>query len=144
MKILLRNRLAKFNYESIKEYEAGIVLVGTEVKSLIKANGDITNSFAIFKKNEIYLLNMHIRKYKFGSFTNHDENRSRKLLLHRKEINYLAHRCKLERLQIIPVNVYIAKKKIKVRLALAKGKKMIDKRRSIQERELQRRMKKYY
>lgn len=145
MKILLSNRALTFNYEIIKEYEAGIVLSGTEVKSLVQGRGDLSNTYVVFRKNEAYVINMHINKYSFGNIHNHEEKRSRKLLLHKHEILKIALRCKQEHLSLIPHFVYLSKRhKIKLSISLARGKKLHDKRQAIKERDQKRELQKYY
>lgn len=138
MKILLTNKKAYFNYEVKEEYEAGIELKGTEVKSLQKNNASITESYVTFKKGEAYITNMHISPYEEGNIFNVNPTRPRKLLLHRKEITKLMFDVKKESLTIIPLKIYWKKNKIKVLIGLAKGKKLHDKRESIKERDLKR------
>lgn len=132
------NREARFNYFVLEELEAGIVLTGTEIKSIRNGKCNIKDSYAIIRNMEVYLLNMHINEYKEGNIFNHDPKRTRKLLLHKKEINKLNERINLEGLTLIPLKVYFKENKLKVLLGLCKGKKVFDKRETIKERELKR------
>jgi len=142
--IEILNRQAKFNYEILETYEAGIVLTGTEIKSLKVGNANIKDSYAIIKESEIYLLNMHISHYEEGNIFNHDETRTRKLLLHKKEILKLKNKIDLNGYTIIPLKIYFVKNKAKVLIGLAKGKKNYDKREDIKKRDIEREMKKEF
>ena len=119
----INNRKAKFDYTILEEIEAGMVLKGTEVKSIKDGKANIKDSYAIIKNGEVYLLNMHISEYKEGNIFNHEETRTRKLLLHKKEILKLRDKVDLQGLTLIPLKVYFKKNKAKVLLGLAKGKK---------------------
>jgi len=132
------NRKAKFNYEILKEYECGIALVGTEVKSIKKGSVDITDSYGKIKNNEIELINMYIAKYDEGNINNHDERRTRKLLLHKNEIKKIKKEIELNGYTLIPLKLYFIKGKAKILLGVAKGKKIYDKRRSEKEKEIKR------
>ena len=140
----INNRQAKFNYTILEEVEAGIVLKGTEVKSIKDGKANIKDSYAIIKNSEIFLLNMHISEYKEGNIFNHEEKRTRKLLLHKKEILKLRDKIELQGLTLIPLKVYFVKNKVKVLIGLAKGKKNYDKRESIKERDIERSLQKNY
>ena len=140
----INNRKAKFDYTIIEEIEAGMVLKGTEVKSIKDGKANIKDSYAIIKNGEVYLLNMHISEYKEGNIFNHEETRTRKLLLHKKEILKLRDKVDLQGLTLIPLKVYFKKNKAKVLLGLAKGKKTYDKRESIKERDIKRNLEKNY
>ena len=129
------NRKASFNYFIQEEIECGIALTGTEIKSIREGKANIKDSYAIIRNNECFLLNMHITKYKEGNIFNHEENRTRKLLLHRKEILKLKNYLELEGLTLIPLKLYFKGNKLKVSLGVCKGKKLYDKRESIKERE---------
>jgi len=134
------NRKARHDYNIIEEYECGIVLKGTEIKS-IRSNGcNIADSYGNIRKSELYILNMFIGLYKEGNIFNHSETRTRKLLMHKKEIAKLEEKIKLEGLTLIPLKVYLKKNKVKVLLALCKGKKDYDKRESIKERDIKRQL----
>ena len=140
----INNRKAKFDYTILEEIEAGMVLKGTEVKSIKDGKANIKDSYAIIKNGEVYLLNMHISEYKEGNIFNHEETRTRKLLLHKKEILKLRDKVDLLGLTLIPLKVYFKKNKAKVLLGLAKGKKTYDKRESIKERDIKRNLEKNY
>ena len=134
----IKNKKAYFNYFIETELEAGLVLVGTEIKSVRQGKIDITDSYIRIKNNEAYIINMFIDKYESGNIFNHEPSRERKLLLHKKEIKKLLESVKKEGYSIIPLKVYINKGKAKVLISIARGKKLYDKRRSIKERDLQR------
>lgn len=138
------NRKAKYDYYIEDTYEAGIVLTGTEIKSIRIGKANIKDSYAIIRNEEIYLLNTHIAAYDQGNIFNHDENRTRKLLLHKKEIKKLNNKIILEGYTLIPLKIYFVKDKAKVLIGLCKGKKNFDKRQIIKERDLQRESQKNY
>lgn len=147
-KINILNKRARFEYEILEEYEAGIMLTGTEIKSIRMSKASIAESFCEFVREELYVINMSIEEYKFGTFYNHKVKRERKLLLHKQELNKLEKRVKDVGNTIIPFKLYInAHGKAKLLIALARGKKLYDKRETIKEREnkrsLDRIMKKY-
>ena len=127
-KIICLNRKASFNYFFIELLEAGIVLKGSEVKSLRDGKGSIADSYAIDNNGELYLINSHIPLYRPSSYNNHDPKCDRKLLLNKKEINKLIGRINQEGLTLIPTKLYFLKGKVKVEIAVAKGKKLYDKR----------------
>tara|TARA_Y100001970_G_scaffold215546_1_gene263719 strand:- start:2203 stop:2673 length:471 start_codon:yes stop_codon:yes gene_type:complete len=127
-KIICLNRKASFNYYFKEFLEAGIVLKGSEVKSLRDGKASIADSYALDKNGEIYLINSHIPLYRQSSYNNHDPKEDRKLLLKKKEINSLIGRINQEGLTIVPIKLYFFKGKAKVQLAVAKGKKLYDKR----------------
>ena len=126
-KIICLNRKASFNYFFYEIFEAGIVLQGSEVKSLRDGKGSIADSYAVDKNGEIFLINSHIPAYKQSSYNNHNPKSDRKLLLKKKEINKLIGRINQDGLTIIPTKMYFLKGKAKVELALSKGKKLYDK-----------------
>ena len=127
-KIICLNRKASFNYFFIELLEAGIALKGSEVKSLRDGKGSIADSYAIDKGGELFLINSHIPLYRQSSYNNHNPKGERKLLLKRKEINKLIGRINQEGLTIVPTKLYFVKGKVKVQIAVAKGKKLYDKR----------------
>ena len=127
-KIICLNRKASFNYFFIELLEAGIALKGSEVKSLRDGKGSIAASYAIDKGGELFLINSHIPLYRQSSYNNHNPKGERKLLLKRKEINKLIGRINQEGLTIVPTKLYFVKGKVKVQIAVAKGKKLYDKR----------------
>lgn len=141
------NKRARFDYFIEEEIEAGIVLTGTEIKSVRAGKCNIVDCYGIIKNNEIFLLNMFISHYKEGNIYNHDETRTRKLLLHKKEIKKLSDAISREGKTLVPLKLYFKDNKLKVLLGLAKGKKNYDKRESIKEndlkREAQKKIKKY-
>ena len=128
LKIISNNRKARFNYFFKEFFEAGIVLKGSEVKSLRDGKANISESYAFDEQGEIYLVNSHIPSYKESSYNNHDPKRNRKLLLNKREINKLIGRINIEGFTLIPTKLYFKKGKAKVEIAVAKGKKMHDKR----------------
>ena len=139
----IQNRKAKYNYFVEEELECGIELLGNEVKSLRLGNANIKDSYGIIKNGEIYILNMHIKKYdQASSVENINETRSRKLLLHKKEIKKLSNKINLEGYTLIPLKVYLKENKFKVLLGLCKGKKNYDKRNTIKERDIKRNIEK--
>ena len=124
----IKNRKASYDYEIEDTYEAGIVLKGTEVKSIREGKANLKDSYAIIKNGEAFLLNMHISEYDKGNIFNHDPLRTRKLLLHKKEILKLGQKVKEKQFTIIPTKVYLVRGKAKLEIALGKGKKLYDKR----------------
>lgn len=136
MEILNKKAFHDYFIENI--YEAGIVLMGTEIKSIRKGNCNIKDCYGIIKNHEVYLLNMYIGQYKEGNIFNHDETRSRKLLLHKKEIKKLEQEIELKGNTLVPVKIYLKNNRVKVSLAVCKGKKNYDKRESIKERDIKR------
>ena len=127
-KIICLNRKASFNYFFIELLEAGISLKGSEVKSLRDGKGSIADSYAVDINGELFLINSHIPLYRQSSYNNHDPKGDRKLLLNRKEINKLIGRINQDGLTLIPTKLYFVKGKVKVEIAVAKGKKLFDKR----------------
>ena len=127
-KIICLNRKASFNYFFIELLEAGIALKGSEVKSLRDGKGSIADSYALDKAGELFLINSHIPLYRQSSYNNHNPKEERKLLLKKKEINKLIGRINQEGLTIVPTKLYFIKGKVKVQIAVAKGKKLYDKR----------------
>lgn len=134
----IKNKKAYFNYFIEDELEAGIALVGTEIKSVRKGSVNITDSYMRIKNNEAYIINMFIEKYDSGSIFNHDPSRERKLLLHKKEIKKLLEKVQKESYTLIPLKIYLKNGKAKILLGIARGKKLYDKRESIKKRDLQR------
>lgn len=138
------NRKAKFDYFIEDEIEAGIALTGTEIKSIRAGRVNMGDSYAIIKNEEIFLLNTHISPYEQGNIFNHDELRTRKLLMHKKQIKKLNNKVTLEGYTLIPLKIYFVKGKAKVLVGLCKGKKNYDKRETIKERDLDREMAKNF
>ena len=135
LKIISNNRKARFNYFFNEFFEAGISLMGSEVKSLRDGKANISESYAHDINGEIFLINSHIPTYKESSYNNHDPKRNRKLLLNKKEINKLLGKIHRENLTLIPTKLYFKKGKAKIEIAVAKGKKLYDKRQSIKKRD---------
>ena len=138
------NRKARFNYDIIDTIECGIVLKGTEIKSIRAGKANIKDSYGIIKNNEAYILNMHISPYENGGVFNHEETRTRKLLLHKNEILKLKNKLELEGFTLIPLKVYFVDGKAKIELGLCKGKKLYDKREDVKKRDIEREIAKKY
>ena len=136
--IIAKNPNAYHNYNILDTLETGIVLFGTEIKSIRQGKVNLKDSYAIIKNGECFLLNMHIAPYEQGNLFNHEETRTRKLLLHKKEILKLSDKIKLEGFTLIPIKLYITRGKAKILLGVAKGKKTYDKRESIKKRDIER------
>jgi SsrA-binding protein len=140
-KVVCQNRKATFDYQIDEVLEAGLVLLGPEVKSLREGRANLTDSYAKIKGEEVYLYNMHITPYPYAHHMNLDPLRTRKLLLHGKEIKRLIGKTKEKGYTLIPTKVYFSEKgKAKAEIALAKGKRQYDKRRALKEKELKREM----
>ncbi|MCQ2130404.1 MAG: SsrA-binding protein SmpB [Bacteroidales bacterium] len=140
-KVQINNRRASFDYEFLETYEAGIVLVGTEIKSLRQGKASLSDSFCYFVNGELYVKGMNIATYFWGSWGGHEPARDRKLLLTKKELKHLAQAVKLKGLTIVAVRAYIAENGYaKLHIALAKGKHEYDKRQSIKDKDLRREM----
>ena len=132
----IKNRKAYFDYFIEKEIEAGIVLTGTEIKSIRNGSCNLKDSYAKIKNSEAYVINMFISKYDEGNRFNHDERRTRKLLLHKTEIKHLLEYTSKEGYTLIPLKLYFKNQKAKILIGVCKGKHNYDKRRTIKEREL--------
>jgi SsrA-binding protein len=138
-KVIAVNRRARHEYFIEETFETGIVLTGTEVKSLRLGRGNLADSFAMISNNEVFLHNCHISPYDFGNRFNHDPLRTRKLLLHREEIRRLGSKTREKGLTLVPLQIYLNEKgRFKVEVALAKGKKLYDKREDIAKRDASR------
>jgi SsrA-binding protein len=135
-KINIRNKKASFEYEFIETFVAGIQLFGTEIKSIRAGKANIGDSFCYFNGNELYVKEMHISEYKFGSYYNHEEKRERKLLLNRKELDKLDRKTKESGLTIVPLRIFLNQKGFaKMEIALCRGKKHYDKRESLKQKD---------
>ena len=132
------NREARYNYFILESIECGIALTGTEIKSIRNGKVNLKDSYAIIRNHEVFLVNTHIAEYSEGNIFNHDTRRSRKLLLHKKEILKLESKVALEGLTLIPLKLYFNKNKVKILLGVCRGKKNFDKRETIKTRELNR------
>jgi len=138
MKIICQNRKAYHDYFIEETLEAGIALTGTEVKSLREGKANVKDSYVIIKDNGVFLLNSHISQYSHGNIMNHDPLRTRKLLLHQKEINRLRGKTTVRGFTLIPLKMYFKGPFAKVEIALAKGKRLFEKRETIKEKEARR------
>ena len=134
--------LVEGNKNGNNKFEAGIVLTGTEIKSIRNGNANIKDSYAIIKNGEVFLLNMFISEYKEGNIFNHEETRTRKLLLHKNEIRKINDKIKIKGLTIVPLKVYFVRGKAKVEIGIARGKHTYDKKETIKQRDIDREMKK--
>jgi SsrA-binding protein len=134
-KIVTTNRKARHDYHIVDTMEAGMVLLGTEVKALRAGKANLKDSYAIVRASEVYLLKAHISEYAHGNYNNHDPERERKLLLHRREIRKLIGKVQEGGFTLVPLKLYFREGKVKVQLALARGKKQYDKRHDIAKRE---------
>jgi SsrA-binding protein len=132
------NRRARFEYEKLESLEVGLALTGTEIKSIRLGNVSITEAYARLREHELWLLNFTIPAYKEGSYFNHEPNRPRKLLLHREQIARLSARAAEKGLTLVPWRLYFKNGRVKLELALVRGKKLWDRRRDIQARDVQR------
>lgn len=134
------NRKARYDYFIEEEYECGIVLKGTEIKSIRNGSANFNDSYVHIRNNEMFILNMYIAAYKEGNIFNHDEARTRKLLMHKKEIKKIDSKVKLEGYTLIPLKLYFRRNKAKILIGLCKGKKNYDKRETIKQRDIKRQM----
>lgn len=140
-KLIAKNKKAFHEYEVLDRYEAGLVLTGTEVRSLRENNCQLTDSFALVRNGEVWLHNVHIAPFAQGNINNPDPDRKRKLLLHKKEIRELQEAIREKGMAVVPLKMYFAENSlVKVQIAIAKGKKLYDKRQSMAERDSRREM----
>ncbi len=142
MDVIVQNKKARFEYFIEDTFEAGLVLKGSEIKSVRLKKVNIQDAYILIKNSEAFVINMHISSYAFSSLFNHDETRRRKLLLHKHEINKLETKKKLQGLTIIPLKLYMKDGLAKLEIALAKGKKLHDKRHDLQTKDMNMRLKK--
>jgi SsrA-binding protein len=134
--IQIKNKKASFNYELSDRYIAGIQLYGTEIKSIREGKAGLVDSYCVFEKNELWVKNMHIAEYKFGSFANHESKRERKLLLTKRELSKLSRATQETGFTLVPTMLFINEKGLaKLEIALARGKKNYDKRQTLKEKE---------
>ena len=138
MKLIANNKKAFHDYFIEDTYEVGIVLTGTEIKSVRAGNANIKDSYGVIKNNEVFLLNMFISQYKEGNIFNHDETRTRKLLLHKKEIKKINEKVNNQGLTLIPLKLYFKNNILKVELGICRGKKNYDKREALKEKDIKR------
>ena len=137
-KVIATNRKARHDYSIVDSFEAGVMLTGTEVKSLRLGRASLVDGFATIDDGEVFLRNVHIPEYEQGSWTNHEPRRTRKLLLHRAEIERLIGKTKESGLTLVPLSLYFSAGKVKVELALARGKRSYDKRQDLARRDADR------
>ena len=138
-KVSIKNRKASFEYEFIQKYTAGIILVGTEIKSIRANKASISDAYCVIIDSEVIIKNLHISEYKYASFINHEPKRERKLLLNKQEINKIKNRVQEKGFALVPTRLFINDKGIaKLEIAVAKGKKIYDKRESIKEKDIKR------
>lgn len=143
-RINIKNRKASFEYAFEELFTAGMVLTGTEIKSIREGRANINEAHCIFQKGELFIKNMYIDEYKYGTHYNHDPRRDRKLLLNKKEIRKLFTKVKEKGLTIVPVRLFLNNRGLaKLEIALAKGKKLYDKREDIKQRDIKRDMERY-
>ena len=147
-KIVSDNRQARYRYEILETYEAGIELKGTEVKSIREGKSNLRDGYALIRNGEAWLLNVHISPYQIASeYFNHDPRRTRKLLLHRREISKLIGKVEEKGLTLVPLKMYLKRGLVKVTIGLGRGKKLFDKRESLkkkqEKRDIDRAMKRY-
>lgn len=134
--INIKNRKATFDYEILETFTAGIVLTGTEIKSLRQGKAGLTDTYCMVENHELWVKNMYIAEYSYGSYNNHTTHRDRKLLVTRKELNRIAKQAEQPGYSIVPLRVFINERGLaKIVIAVARGKKLYDKRQSIKERE---------
>ena len=139
--LIFKNRKASFNYSFSDKYTAGVILKGSEIKSIKDQAVDFSNSYCIVKNNEIFIIGMNIKEYKFANLNNHDPDRDRKLLLNRKEINQIKKKVSEKKFSIIPTKLFMSSRGlIKIEIGLGKGKKEYDKREDIKQRDIDRRL----
>jgi SsrA-binding protein len=143
IKIIGTNRKANFEYEILNRFEAGIVLLGTEVKSLREGKVNLADAYGRYQSNELWLVNAHINEYKFGNLNNHDPLRKRKLLMNKKELRKIKAQLEEKGLTLVVTKIYFKNSKIKVEIALGRGKKLYDKRETIKSRDTERKLKDY-
>lgn len=138
VKTIATNRKARHDYFIEDSFEAGLVLSGTEIKSIRAGQVSLRDSFAMIKEAELWLMNVHIAPYERGTYANHEPRRPRKLLMHRREINRIAGKLQEKGLTLVPLRVYLKDNRAKVELGLARGKKQYDKRATLREKETRR------
>ncbi len=142
--IEIKNRKALYDYLISDTYEAGIVLTGTEIKSIRDGKANLKDSYAIVRNGEVFILNMHISHYENGNIFNHNETRTRKLLLHKNEILKIKDKISIKGYTLVPIKLYFSKNKAKILLGIGKGKKIYDKREALKEKDINRQIRKEY
>lgn len=139
----IRNKKAYFDYFIEDQYETGIVLTGTEIKSIRRGSANLKDCYVRIKNDEAFIINMLIAKYEQGNIFNHDERRERKLLLHKKEIKKIKAKIMQEGYSVVPLKMYLSNGRAKLLIGVAKGKKLYDKRETIKKREMEREVREY-
>ena len=142
--IEIKNRKALYDYSISDTYEAGIVLTGTEIKSIRDGKANLKDSYAIVRNGEVFILNMHISHYENGNIFNHNETRTRKWLLHKNEILKIKDKISIKGYTLVPIKLYFSKNKAKILLGIGKGKKIYDKREALKEKDINRQIRKEY
>ena len=140
IKVIATNRKANFEYEIINKYEAGIVITGTEVKSLREGKVNLQESYGRIIKDEVWIVNSHINEYKYGNINNHEPTRNRKLLLNKREIRKIKQQLQEKGLTLVPLKIYFKGSLVKVEIGIARGKKLYDKRESLKTKDATREM----
>ena len=140
VEVIARNKRARHDYEVLDTWEAGLVLTGTEVKALREGRANLTDAFGIVNEGEVFLLNLHIGGYGHGNVFNHEPTRTRKLLLHKREIRRMIGAVERQGLTLVPLDLYFKRGRVKTRLALVRGKQQHDKREDLKKREAEREM----
>ena len=143
LKVFASNRKANFKFKLLSKYEAGIQLLGSEVKSIREGNVNIKESYVKINKNELYVVGMHIGEYSHSGYSSHDVLREKKILLHKLEISKIIKEVSVKGKTIVPTKVYVKKGKIKLEISIAEGKKMWDKREDKKDQDIQRRISRY-
>lgn len=138
MKLICNNKKASFDYFLLDTYEAGIKLTGTEIKSIRAGKVNINDAYVVVRNGKVFILNMFIGKYDLGNIFNHEERRSRELLLHRSQINKVSGKLQTEGITLVPTKLYFVDALVKVEFAIAKGKKLYDKREDLKRKDLMR------
>jgi SsrA-binding protein len=136
--LIVRNKRARHDYEILDTWEAGLVLTGTEVKALREGRANLTDAFGILNAGEVFLLNLHIGAYGHGNVFNHEATRTRKLLLHKREIRRMIGAVERQGLTLVPLDLYFKRGRVKTRIALARGKQKHDKREDLKKRDAER------
>jgi len=136
--LIVRNKRARHDYEILDTWEAGLVLTGTEVKALRDGRANLTDAFGIVNEGEVFLLNLHIGAYGHGNVFNHEATRTRKLLLHKREIRRMIGAVERQGLTLVPLDLYFKRGRVKTRIALARGKQKHDKREDLKKRDAER------
>jgi SsrA-binding protein len=136
--LIVRNKRARLDYEILDTWEAGLVLTGTEVKALRDGRANLTDAFGIVNEGEVFLLNLHIGAYGHGNVYNHEPTRTRKLLLHKREIRRMIGAVERQGLTLVPLDLYFKQGRVKTRIALARGKQQHDKREDLKKKDAER------